>query len=145
MHTAIQHRVLVQTNGRPAFARYLVAGHAGRGQPGKSFTESAGGSGNHRPAPLAALWRQLDRVPMSSGGRWGHWTLSAAADMQPDYLFVKRSRIARKKLPPNENWRWVVYDVTTQQQAQDLFDRGVDLVETDFIGEFLVNSDDDGG
>ena len=72
-------------------------------------------------------------------------TLSAAADMRPDYLFVKRSRLDDRELPPNANWRWVVYDVTTQQQAQELFDRGVDLVETDFIGEFLTNSDNDGG
>ena len=72
-------------------------------------------------------------------------TLSVAADMRPDYLFVKRSRLDDRELPPNANWRWVVYDVTTQQQAQELFDRGVDLVETDFIGEFLANGDNNGG
>ncbi len=74
-------------------------------------------------------------------GTFNDQTLSIAADLQPDYLFVKRSRIVQQKLPPDVNWRWVVYDVNTQQQAQELFDRGVDLVETDFIGEFLSSSD----
>jgi glycerophosphoryl diester phosphodiesterase len=68
-------------------------------------------------------------------------TLGIAADLQPDYLFVKRSRIDRQELPTNVDWRWVVYDVSTPQQAQELFDRGVDLVETDFIGEFLSPGD----
>lgn len=90
-------------------------------------------------------------MAQSKGARQTGWvisaydkqTLSAAADLQPDYLFVKRSRIAHKKLPPNENWRWVVYDVKTPKQAHELFDRGADLVETDFIGEFLANGDQD--
>ncbi|MEE8464523.1 MAG: glycerophosphodiester phosphodiesterase family protein [Gammaproteobacteria bacterium] len=90
-------------------------------------------------------------MAQSKGARQTGWvisaydkqTLSAAADLQLDYLFVKRSRIARKKLPPNENWRWVVYDVKTPKQAQELFDHGADLVETDFIGEFLANGDRD--
>ena len=90
-------------------------------------------------------------VAQSKGARQTGWvisaydkqTLSAAADMQPDYLFVKRSRIARKKLPPNENWRWVVYDVNTPKQALELFDHGAEMVETDFIGEFLANGDQD--
>ncbi len=70
-------------------------------------------------------------------------TLGAAADLQADYLFVKHSRIVQQELPPGVNWRWVVYDVKTPQQAQELFDRGADLVETDFIGEFLANGDQD--
>ena len=70
-------------------------------------------------------------------------TRGAAADLQADYLFVKHSRIVQQKLPPGVNWRWVVYGVKTPQQAQELFDRGVDLVETDFIGEFLANDDQD--
>ncbi len=90
-------------------------------------------------------------MAQSKGARQTGWvisaydkqTLSAAADLQPDYLFVKRSRIVHKKLPSNENWRWVVYDVNTPRQAQELFDRGADLVETDFIGEFLANGDQD--
>ena len=90
-------------------------------------------------------------MAQSKGARQTGWiisaydkqTLSAAADLQPDYLFVKRSRITRKTLPSNENWRWVVYDVNTPKQALELFDRGAEMVETDFIGEFLANGDPD--
>jgi len=70
-------------------------------------------------------------------------TLGAATDLQPDYLFVKHSRMVQQKLPSRVKWRWVVYDVKTRQQAMELFDRGVDLVETNFIGEFLANDDQD--
>ncbi len=68
-------------------------------------------------------------------------TLSAATDLKPDYLFVKHSRVDRQELPADMDWQWVVYDVSTPQQAQELFDRGVALVETDFIGEFLSPDD----
>ena len=68
-------------------------------------------------------------------------TLSAANDLKPEYLFVKRSLIDHQELPADMNWKWVVYDVSTPQQAQELFARGVDMVETDFIGEFLSPDD----
>ena len=70
-------------------------------------------------------------------------TLRNAADLRPDFLFVKRSRIEGLEFPASVDWRWVVYDVSTPQQAQELFGRGVDLVETDFIGEFLSPGDCD--
>ena len=42
-------------------------------------------------------------------------TLSTATDLQPDYLFVKRSRINNRELPPDVSWRWIAYDVTTEE------------------------------
>ncbi len=77
-------------------------------------------------------------------GAFDEKILDAATDLQPDYLFVKRARIIDRELPRDVSWRWLVYDVATQRQAQELFDRGVDLVETDFIGEFLSGSNHDG-
>ncbi|MBW3567106.1 MAG: glycerophosphodiester phosphodiesterase [Proteobacteria bacterium] len=69
---------------------------------------------------------------------WKSHHRQAAEDLQPEYLFT-----SLRGLPPGHEtfwqgpWRWAVYDVPSLATAQWLYSLGVDLVETDDIGDWL--------
>ena len=68
------------------------------------------------------------------------WTAETRADaerLQPDYLLCNRTKLpATQPLWPGP-WRWVIYEVNDAGTARRLAERGVDLVETNAIGEML--------
>jgi glycerol kinase len=65
--------------------------------------------------------------------------IAAARLLAPDYLFSNRRKLPRGRVPAGP-WRWVVYEVTRDEDARRLAARGVDMIETMQIERF-VNAD----
>lgn len=72
----------------------------------------------------------------------GHETRQRALDLAPHYLFC-----AADLLPPDLDplwpgpWRWAIYGVEQVALAQQLADRGAQMIETMAIGEMLGDAD----
>jgi glycerophosphoryl diester phosphodiesterase len=71
--------------------------------------------------------------------QWSAAAQSDAESLGPDFLFSDR-----RLLPPGEAlwrgpWRWAVYEVTDPDEAVELADRGVELVETMALREMLAD------
>jgi len=64
-----------------------------------------------------------------------------AVRLAPDFLFF-----SQRLLPPPEqelwpaSWQWVIYAINDPEQALQLTRRGINLVETDAIGEMLAHT-----
>jgi glycerophosphoryl diester phosphodiesterase len=63
-----------------------------------------------------------------------------AAQLQPDYLFVRADRVPGQSSPfwPGR-WQWVIYGVDDLAAARELKARGADLVEVDDLPGLLEN------
>ena len=66
---------------------------------------------------------------------WDSKSLAAAAELAPQYVFCRVSRLPASL--PSVPWSWVVYETSDPGHAAALFERGADLVETDAIGEMM--------
>lgn len=106
-----------------------------------AFPEGAG----HRQAVFLSEEERIVRLAREARLRTGWlfepWELrqhAAARQLAPDYLFT-----SARYLPESGNafwkgpWQWVLYEVDTPEQAAQLIERGADLVETDWLGEWI--------
>lgn len=90
-------------------------------------------------SPVLEMARSRSGLPI--GWVFKPWNESArveAAQLQPDYLFVRADRVPEGERPfwPGR-WQWVVYDVNTLAEARALRRRGAHLIETDYLPEWL--------
>lgn len=69
---------------------------------------------------------------------WSDQTHRQATDLAPSYLFVNRMLVpdTLETLWAGP-WRWAAYTANLPDEAEQLFDRGFDLVETDNIREMM--------
>jgi glycerophosphoryl diester phosphodiesterase len=56
--------------------------------------------------------------------------LAALEDLQPEYVFCDRRRLAGDSPVPGGSWTWVVYEVGSAAEALGLMRRGVAMVES---------------
>jgi glycerophosphoryl diester phosphodiesterase len=89
--------------------------------------------------PVLEMARSRSALPI--GWVFKPWNESArveAAQLQPDYLFVRVDRVPEDERPfwPGR-WQWVVYDVNSLEEAHALRKRGAHLIETDYLPEWL--------
>ena len=69
---------------------------------------------------------------------WNDTNASRAIELNLDFIFCNQHR-----LPANNDelwqgdWKWAIYTVNDVNTAQQLFDRGFDMVETDKIDEMI--------
>jgi glycerophosphoryl diester phosphodiesterase len=68
---------------------------------------------------------------------WNAAQRAIAVRLSPDYLFCKVSALPRVGPLPPHTWTWAAYETSSPQTALTLADRGIELVETDAIGEML--------
>jgi glycerophosphoryl diester phosphodiesterase len=69
---------------------------------------------------------------------WSAQAQATAVRLCPDYLFCRRDRLpARREELWEGPWRWVVYTVDEPHEALAWASRGMDMVETDRIGDML--------
>lgn len=62
-----------------------------------------------------------------------------AVRLAPEYVLCAAAAVPAQGNPLwAGDWRWVVFDVNDPRQARALLSRGVDIVETDCIGELLA-------
>src|SRR5690606_18633803 len=72
---------------------------------------------------------------------WRSHHLGRARRLQPEFLFTRLAG-----LPPGSDafwpgpWKWAVYDVPDLATALMLMRLGADLVETDWIGDWIAGS-----
>ncbi|HLW73625.1 MAG TPA: glycerophosphodiester phosphodiesterase family protein [Gammaproteobacteria bacterium] len=64
-------------------------------------------------------------------------TAKIAAEFKPEYLFVGTRLFDDARASMKGDYQWAVYQVQEPAHAQELTERGADLVETDAIGEML--------
>ncbi len=84
--------------------------------------------------------RSRDRGFARIGWAFEHWTmenLETAHALKPDYLFCDVACLAPDTLLPRVASQWVIYDIKTLPEARHWIALGADMIETDFIGEFL--------
>ncbi|MEM7314264.1 MAG: glycerophosphodiester phosphodiesterase family protein [Planctomycetota bacterium] len=56
----------------------------------------------------------------------------------PDFIFIKSTRLPTDPAKIwSGNWKWVVYTINDVDEAQSWFERGIDMVETDRIGDMM--------
>jgi glycerophosphoryl diester phosphodiesterase len=86
--------------------------------------------------------RETSRLPIGWVlPEWSDKTRAAAAQLRPEYLICSRKRLPAEPEPLwTGPWMWVVYTVNTVADALALRRRGVDMLETDIIGELLRES-----
>ncbi len=83
--------------------------------------------------------RELSDLPIGLVlSAWSDQAHGLASDLAPDYLFVNRELLpdTLETVWP-EPWRWAAYTANLAGDAEQLFERGFDLVETDNIREMM--------
>lgn len=56
--------------------------------------------------------------------------------LSPNFLFCDKDYLAEEKLWDGP-WKWVVYEVENKEQANNLMEKGVDLIETKKLDELI--------
>ena len=69
-------------------------------------------------------------------GNYHESTRSAAQSLAPDYLVCNHNRVDGELW--SGDWRWMIYVVDEPNAIRSWWDRGAELVETDWIGEVLA-------
>jgi glycerophosphoryl diester phosphodiesterase len=93
---------------------------------------------NHELLAHTRMFHQLSIGWVLS--EWSPDSKDRARQLAPDYLFCKHTR-----LPPGNGplwqgpWQWAVYTVNTASEVLPLLQRGIQLIETDTIGQLLAD------
>lgn len=128
-------RASLRRFGRPAVLEPVLTALRGRPNPMVIISFDS---------PVLEMARSRSGLPV--GWVFKPWNESArvdAARLQPDYLFVRADRVPDGDKPfwPGR-WQWVIYEVESLEQARGLRQRGADLIETDYLPEWLGHAVD---
>lgn len=68
-------------------------------------------------------------------------TKKRAAQLAPEYLFCKTTRIPKNRVVWKGDWQWALYNTDTVADAMDFFQSGFEMLETNRIVDLLASAE----